>query len=72
MKRDKDSEATSMNSRIYTILKALSLESQLVDTEVMNMLDCREDLYENIDELFEPLREKSLDFLKTVFETSNT
>ena len=59
LKRNTDGDALNMNSRIYTLLNELGLESQLVEPGDANTVQLKRDLYRNIDEKLNLLRERS-------------
>lgn len=70
LRRDEDADSTSMNSRIYTLLKELSLEDQLIEVDDENVVDNGKDIYKDINLKLEPLRISSLAFLKKILGKS--
>ncbi len=59
LRRNSDNDAANMNSRIYTILSELGLESQLVDPSDADTVQIKQDLYCGVDEKLNLLRERS-------------
>ena len=63
LRRNSDSDAVNMNSRIYTILSELGLESQLVAPSEADMVQLKHDLYNGVDERLKSLRKRSENIL---------
>ena len=63
LRRNADSDAVNMNSRIYTILSELGLESQLVDPSEADTVSIKQDLYSGVDEKLNLLRKRSENIL---------
>ena len=59
LRRNSDNDAANMNSRIYTILRELGLESQLVDSSEAEAVQIKQDLYIGVDEKLNLLRKRS-------------
>ena len=64
LRRNADSDAINMNSRIYTILSELGLESQLVDPSEADTVSIKQDLYSSVDEKLNLLRKRSENILR--------
>ena len=63
LRRNADSDAINMNSRIYTILSELGLESQLVDPSEADTVEIKQDLYSGVYEKLNLLRKRSENIL---------
>ena len=63
LRRNSDNDAANMNSRIYTILSELGLESQLVKPREADTVVIPQDLYSGVDEKLNLLRKRSENIL---------
>lgn len=63
LKRDSDADVINMNSRIYTLLSMLNLDTQLVEANDADKVKLRKDLYNGVDEKLALLRKRSENIL---------
>ena len=67
--RESYDNGNSMNSRVFSLLNTLHLESHIItpDAQLSDAMKCIKEDYENAHELLRKEREKSMSFLKNAF-----
>lgn len=66
LRRDQDTQHYNMNSRIYSFLKEIGLESRLIEGD--RLPDQEMIVYEQVEKILEKRKEESLLFLKSVLQ----